>query len=98
MTRKIDTQHLAPIVGSGYPPPFDLPSRERVRKRLGDAAALTQFGINLLTLPPGACPASGTGTPPRTSSSMSCQERSCSRPMAVKKCYGPATARVSRPA
>lgn len=54
MTRKIDTQHLAPIVGSGYPPPFDLPCRERVRRRLGDAAALTQFGINLLTLPPRA--------------------------------------------
>lgn len=54
MTRKIDTQHVAPIVGSGYPPPFDLPCRERVRRRLGDAAALTQFGVNLLTLPPGA--------------------------------------------
>jgi uncharacterized cupin superfamily protein len=54
MTRKIDTQHLAPIVGSRYPPPFDLPCHERVRRRLGDAAALTQFGINLLTLPPGA--------------------------------------------
>ena len=54
MTRKIDTEHLAPVVGSGYPAPFDLPCRERVRRRLGDAAALTQFGVNLLTLRPGA--------------------------------------------
>ena len=54
MARKIDTQQLAPVVGSGYPAPFDLPCRERVRRRLGDAAALTQFGVNLLTLRPGA--------------------------------------------
>jgi len=54
MTRKIDTEHLAPVVGSGYPAPFDLPCRERVRRTLGDAASLTQFGVNLLTLPPGA--------------------------------------------
>ena len=41
-------------VGSGYPAPFDEPCRERRRWRLGDAAGLTQFGVNLLRLPPGA--------------------------------------------
>jgi len=40
--------------GASYPPPYDEPCRERVRRRLGDAAGLTQFGVNLLTLPPGA--------------------------------------------
>jgi uncharacterized cupin superfamily protein len=36
------------------PPPFDEPCRARRRIRLGDAAGLTQFGVNLCTLPPGA--------------------------------------------
>ena len=40
--------------GSGYPPPYDEPCRVRRRWRLGDAAGLTQFGVNLLRLPAGA--------------------------------------------
>lgn len=40
--------------GSSYPPPFDQIAKDRVRRRLGDAAGLTQFGVNLLQLPPGA--------------------------------------------
>lgn len=49
---KIET---APIRrGSGYPEPYDQPCRERTRWRLGNAAGLTQFGVNLLHLPPGA--------------------------------------------
>jgi uncharacterized cupin superfamily protein len=39
--------------GSGYPAPFDEPCRERLRRRLGEAGRLTQFGVNQLTLPPG---------------------------------------------
>jgi uncharacterized cupin superfamily protein len=54
MTKRIDAAALAPVVGTLYPPPFDLPCRARARSRLGDAAGLTQFGVNLLTLPPGA--------------------------------------------
>ncbi len=40
--------------GSGYPPPHDAPCRPRSRRRLADAFGLTQFGVNLLELPPGA--------------------------------------------
>ncbi len=40
--------------GSDYPPPYDGPCRERVRHALGEAAGLTQFGVNLLRLSPGA--------------------------------------------
>lgn len=40
--------------GTGYPSPYDTPCRDRVRQRLGDAAGLRQFGVNLLHLPPGA--------------------------------------------
>lgn len=54
MTRKIDIASLEPIIGTLYPPPFDAPCLSRERTRLGDAAGLTQFGVNLLRLPPGA--------------------------------------------
>jgi uncharacterized cupin superfamily protein len=40
--------------GSDYPAPHDLPCRERRRRKLGDAFGLTQFGVNLMELPPGA--------------------------------------------
>lgn len=54
MTKRIDTAALKAVVGTLYPPPYDQPCRARERKRLGDAASLTQFGVNLLRLPPGA--------------------------------------------
>src|SRR5579863_8478611 len=52
--KRIDVATLAAVIGTTYPPPFDEPCRARERKKLGDAAGLTQFGVNLLTLPPGA--------------------------------------------
>lgn len=54
MTRKIAIGQPPDERGSDYPAPFDEPCRERLRRRLGDAAGLTQFGVNLLVLPPGA--------------------------------------------
>lgn len=54
MSRRIDVSSVPVVTGSRYPAPFDLPCRERLRHRLGDAAGLTQFGVNLLRLPPGA--------------------------------------------
>jgi uncharacterized cupin superfamily protein len=54
MGKKIDIAALNSMVGTLYPPPFDEPCRARERKRLGDAAGLTQYGVNLLRLPPGA--------------------------------------------
>ena len=54
MSKRIDPAALTPVVGTTYPPPFDEPCRARARARLGDAAGLTQFGVNLLRLPPGA--------------------------------------------
>lgn len=54
MTKRIDPQVLPATIGTLYPPPFDRPCRSRARTRLGDAAGLTQFGVNLLCLPPGA--------------------------------------------
>jgi len=54
MTKRIDAATLTSVTGTLYPPPFDVPCRARERKRLGDAAGLTQYGVNLLRLPPGA--------------------------------------------
>jgi uncharacterized cupin superfamily protein len=47
--------HTAPILpGSRYPAPFNEPCRDMFRRRLAKAAGLTQIGINLLELQPGA--------------------------------------------
>jgi len=54
MVKRIDPAQLPEIIGTLYPSPFDKPCRVRGRRKLGDAAGLTQFGINLLRLPPGA--------------------------------------------
>jgi uncharacterized cupin superfamily protein len=54
MPKKIDVDAARTVAGTLYPPPYDEPCRKRERTRLGDAAGLTQFGVNLLRLPPGA--------------------------------------------
>src|SRR6266702_4992738 len=54
MKKRIDAAELTPVTGTLYPSPFDEPCRPRQRTRLGDVAGLTQFGVNLLRLPPGA--------------------------------------------
>lgn len=54
MAKRIDPVILEAVVGTFYPPPYDEPCRVRERTRLGAAAGLTQFGVNLLRLPPGA--------------------------------------------
>jgi len=50
---KIDIDAAPTRFGTGYPPPHDAPCQGRQRWKLGDAAGLTQFGVNLLRLPPG---------------------------------------------
>ena len=43
--------------GSIYPEPFRTIAEGRARRALGDAGGLTQFGVNLTRLPPGAASA-----------------------------------------
>ena len=50
---KIDIDAAPTRFGTGYPPPYDAPCLERQRWKLGDAAGLTQFGVNLHRLAPG---------------------------------------------
>ena len=54
MSAKINVAALVPVIGSMYPPPFHEPCLSRERRKLGDAAGLSQFGVNFLRLPPGA--------------------------------------------
>jgi len=54
MAKKIPMNEVPIRIGSTYPPPYDAPCRGRRRWRLGAAAGLTQFGVNLLRLAPGA--------------------------------------------
>ncbi|WP_129647550.1 cupin domain-containing protein [Peristeroidobacter agariperforans] len=50
---KVDVSTVTVRKGCPYPPPFDAPCAERTRRRLGDAGGLRDFGVNLMTLPPG---------------------------------------------
>ena len=50
----LDPAALSPRIGSSYPAPFDEPCKEREKRVLGDPLGLTQFGVNLTILAPGA--------------------------------------------
>jgi uncharacterized cupin superfamily protein len=50
---KIDITAIAARQGTDYPAPFAAPCMGRVRRRLGEAGGLRDFGVNLMTLPPG---------------------------------------------
>ena len=51
---RIDIERAPVRRGTAYPPPFDQPCRDRCRYQLGEAAGLTQFGVNRLHIPPGS--------------------------------------------
>lgn len=50
---KIDIAAVPERKGSSYPAPFHEPVMQRIRRRLGDAGGITDFGVNLLQLKPG---------------------------------------------
>jgi uncharacterized cupin superfamily protein len=50
---KIDVSRAPERLGTRYPAPFSEPCKHRHLRALGDAAGLTQFGVNLVRLPPG---------------------------------------------
>lgn len=51
---KIDLRDVPVSTGSSYPAPYAEQMGERGTMRVGDAGGLTQFGANLVILPPGA--------------------------------------------
>jgi uncharacterized cupin superfamily protein len=54
MNQRIDVAAMPTVAGSRYPSPFDEPCGNKSRQGLGAIAGLTQFGVNLLRLQPGA--------------------------------------------
>ena len=52
-TRNLDPSDLPPRTGSSYPSPFSEAVASRVKRALGSPLGLTQFGVNLVNLPPG---------------------------------------------
>ena len=51
---KIDIDNVPLDRSTRYPPPFNKAVEGRERKRIGRTAGLTQFGVNICTLKPGA--------------------------------------------
>jgi uncharacterized cupin superfamily protein len=51
---KIDIDTVEARTGSTYPEPYASQMGGRAFQALGDAAGLTQFGVNMVTMPPGA--------------------------------------------
>lgn len=51
---RIDVTTVPERTGSGYPPPFAANAGARSKLALGDAGGLSDFGVNLTRLPPGA--------------------------------------------
>jgi uncharacterized cupin superfamily protein len=50
----LDALSLPARSESSYPPEFAAPTKGRVKRRLGNALGLTQFGVNLVSIEPGA--------------------------------------------
>ena len=53
----VNPENVPDITGSKYPLQFQSAVAGRVKKRLGDAAGLKNFGVNLVRLAPGSCSA-----------------------------------------
>jgi uncharacterized cupin superfamily protein len=49
----VDPATLPARSGSGYPAPFCDPVAGRIKRALGDPFGLSQFGVNLVEMPPG---------------------------------------------
>jgi len=50
----LDPAKLGWKSGSGYPSPYEEPCMARAKVALGDEGGLSQYGVNLVTLEPGA--------------------------------------------
>ena len=53
----LDPNSVEPRIGSSYPAPFRASTERREKRALGDGLGLSQFGVNLVTLPPGTASA-----------------------------------------
>lgn len=51
---KVDMSSITPRTATGYPAPYDREVTGRTQYNLGDSGGLTQFGVKLVELAPGA--------------------------------------------
>ncbi|HBF52043.1 MAG TPA: transcriptional regulator, partial [Massilia sp.] len=51
---RLDLSSIPVLTGTGYPEPFAEIVNGRSRQSLGEAGGLSQFGVNLVELKPGA--------------------------------------------
>ena len=49
-----DPLEVSGSTGSGYPEPLKAVAEHRLKRRLGDHGGLNNFGVNMVTLPPGS--------------------------------------------
>ena len=56
-TRVFDPFDVTGVTGTRYPSQFAASTRQRHKRRLGDHGGLKNFGVNLVTLPPGSASA-----------------------------------------
>ena len=49
----MDPATIEPVIGTGYPAPFAADCAARAKRQIGNALGLANFGVNLVTLPPG---------------------------------------------
>jgi len=54
---KVDIDKVKTVSGTGYPAEFQAECRGRHKQAIGDAAGLTQFGVNITRIDPGAASA-----------------------------------------
>ena len=83
--RKIDVANAPVRAGSRYPKPYDGPCRDKLRRRLGEAAGLKTLASIVSSLSRVHGPASAIGTRWQKNSSMYLRERWGSLPAAAKR-------------
>ena len=60
-----DPSCVTPRIGSSYPEAFKRECAKRQKRALGDELGLNDFGVNLVTLPPGPVPWTSDKSMPR---------------------------------
>jgi len=50
-------EDVAITIGTDYPKPFDIIADGREKRKVGDHAGLSDYGVNIVTLPPGGASA-----------------------------------------
>ena len=93
-----DPADLAESNATSYPEKFRAANSGRWNRRLGDHVGLTNFGVNLTRIVPGAQSSARHAHSRQDEFIWVVRARSCSRPTRAPRSCGPACAPASRPA